>query len=203
MISVNLHPDSCREYLYWSEYMKDPKESAVFERTKWGDAINHFSATKRSTLRQSIKRGYMSREITWAMRDAYLQDIFNINTSKQIRQGKPLSDHYQEQPKPITGRKTCDHHYGTFIGCFGSDGHLRAYITTNFCGDLAAASQIMGHGDHLHDGIMVNIWHEFVRLSIERGIKVIVYSRWDDGFDGLKSWKRSVGMRSETLTEVI
>jgi hypothetical protein len=204
MILINLVPHSdCREYKAWHEYMHDPKESAVYEIPKYGDILDSFNSTKRNAFRQSLRKGYTSREITWPERTNYLNDIFEINTSKQVRQGKPLETAYQQQPKEITGDKTCEEHYGTFIGCFATDGKLRAYITTNFCGDLAAASQIMGHGEYLHDGIMVNIWHEFVRICIERKIKVIVYSRWEDGFDGLKSWKRSVGMKPEILKEAI
>lgn len=207
MISVNLvpHPD-CREYVAWHNYMLDEKESAVYP-IHWPhpgmNILGSFNSTKRNIYRQSVRRGYLSREITWAERSNYLNDLHAINISKGVRQGKPLDESYQRKPKEITGRKTCEHHYGTFIGCFSEDGHLRAYITTNFCGEIAAASQIMGHGDYLHDGIMVNLWHEFVRICIERGIKAIVYSRWDDGLDGLKSWKRSVGMRAQVLREAV
>jgi hypothetical protein len=214
MTPVNLIPHSnCREYVAWHNYMLDPKESAVFEIPYWHEDTKEFpladqmlfymSANKRNELRRSIKYGYSSREITWTERTNYLSDIHAINTSKHMRQNKAMGEEYLKFPKEVTGGKTCEHHYGTFIGCFDKDGRLRAYITTNFCGEMAAASQILGHGEYLRDHIMVNIWHEFVRICIERGIKYIVYSRWDDGWEGLRLWKKSVGMRAEVLTEKI
>jgi len=211
MIPVNLIPHSnCREYVAWHNYMLDAKESAVLMVPDkyphdWHKHIEHLILTpnKRNELRRSIKYGYSSREITWAERTNYLADIHQINTSKHMRQNKSMGEEYLKFPKEITGGKTCEHHYGTFIGCFDKDGRLRAYITTNFCGEMAAASQILGHGEYLCDHIMVNIWHEFVRICIERGIKYIVYSRWDDGWEGLRLWKKSVGMRAEVLTEKV
>jgi hypothetical protein len=202
-IEVNLIPHpACREYKAWHEYMLDPKESAVITLPPtYGTFFDQWASKKRNLLRQSTKHGFWSRELSWSERTQYLQDIHAINTSKVMRQGKLMDQSYQDMPKEITGRKTCDHHYGTFIGCFGDDGHLRAYITTNFCGDLTAASQIIGHGNFLRYGIMVNLWYEFVRLAIERNVKVIVYSRWNDGFDGLKFWKKSMGMKPEVLIE--
>lgn len=206
MISLHLHPDNCREYKAWSEYMKTQTESAVAEideLTIERSVMEWFSPTKRNLFRQSSRKGYQSYELSWPERTPYLQDIFEINTSKSIRQGKSLEEAYKQRPVEITGGKTCEHHYGTFIGCFAPSGKLVAYITTNFCGELAAASQIIGRAEYLRDGIMVNIWHEFVRICIDRGIKAIVYSRWEDGFEGLKAWKKSVGMRAEVLKEIL
>lgn len=204
MIAINLHPhEQCREYRAWHEYLSDPKPSAVIELPiTYGPIERQWSSTARNRLRYSQKMHYSSREITWTERTNYLDDIHAINISKSIRQGKPIAESYLAYPKYITGRKTCDEHYSTFIGCF-KDGKLYAYIATNFCGDLVAASQIMGHGDFLNDGIMLNLWHEFVKVCIERKIKLIIYSRWDDGFDGLRFWKKSVGMKPETLKEII
>lgn len=203
MIPINLHPDQCREYIYWSDYMKTETDSAVITLPPtFGTWFDKWMPTKRNLYRQSIRKGFTSRLMTWDERTAYLDDIHSINTSKIIRQGKPLSQSYQDLPKPITGRKTCEHHYSLFIGCLSSEGKLVAYISANFCGDLAAASQIIGHGNFLQHGIMVNLWYEFMRICSERGVRAVVYSRWSDGFDGLKFWKESVGMKPMILTEM-
>lgn len=204
MTPINLHPDQCREYLYWSEYVKTQTESAVITLPPTFETpFDKWSPTKRNLYRKSVKLGFSSRLLTWDERTDYLNDIHAVNTSKIIRQGKLLSQSYQEMPVPITGRKSCEYHYSSFIGCFSTTGQLVAYISANFCGDLAAASQIIGHGNFLRYGIMLNLWHEFTRICEEKGIKVIVYSRWSDGFDGLKFWKSSVGMKAEVLTEAI
>lgn len=200
-MTVRLSPDSCREYKAWHEYCLDPSESAVLTLFGHGDAYDLMNPTARNRLRYSCREGYQSRELSWNERTKYLEDIHQVNTSMEVRQKKPIADSYLEYPKEITGGKTCDHHYGTFIGCF-KEGKLYAYITTNFCGEIAAASQILGHGSYLKDGIMLNVWDAFVRVCIERGIKYIVYSRWNDGWDGLRYWKHSVGMKPTILVEV-
>jgi hypothetical protein len=205
MTSVRLYPDSCREYKAWHDYMHNSKESAIINLSEitYGTFFDKWDSKKRNLYRQSLKHGYQSRELSWPERNQYIDDIQTINTSKIMRQGRMMNQAYLERPKEIIGRRTCEFHYGSFIGCIGNDGYLRAYITTNFCGELAAASQIIGHGNFLSYGIMVNLWYEFVRICIIRKIKVIVYSRWNDGFDGLKFWKKSVGMRPEVLIENI
>lgn len=208
MIPVRLIVDSCREYKAWHEYCLDPSESAVLTLYGHGDAYDLMRPTARNRLRHSCRLGYYSRELTWPERTNYLDDIHQVNISMPVRQKKDIAEHYKEYPKEITGGKICDNHYGTFIGCFGTrpgtedDARLVAYITTNFCGEIAAASQILGHGSYLQDGIMLNLWAEFVKVCIDRGIKHIVYSRWNDGWDGLRHWKQSVGMKPATLCEV-
>lgn len=200
-MTIQLCPDSCREYKSWHEYCADPADSAVLTLFGHGDAYDLMNATARNRLRHSGRLGYHSREITWSERTFYLDDIHAINTSMAERQRKPMGESYLDYPKEITGRKSCCHHYGTFIACF-KDAKLYAYITTNFCGEMAAASQILGHGDYLKDGIMLNIWAAFVEVCITRGIKYIVYSRWNDGYGGLRHWKHSVGMKPESLVEM-
>lgn len=203
MIPINLHPDKCREYAYWRDYMLIATDSAVITLPPtFGTWFSKWDSKKRNLYRQSINKGFNSQLITWDERTAYLADVHAINTSKLIRQGKPLGKSYQDAPVPITGRRICAHHYSLFIGCLSSDGRLVAYISANFCGDLVAASQIMGHGNFLKHGIMVNLWHEFMRICSERGVRAVVYSRWNDGFDGLKFWKKSVGMKPMILTEM-
>lgn len=203
-IDVDLKPDDCAIYKYWQEYCRDPKHSAVrdlstadIQSIYW-----RFNHTKRSSYNTSVKKGYLSREVSWSERTKYLDDIHAVNISKSVRQGREMSDAYVEYPKVYSDDRPCEIHYSFFVGCFLDD-KLLAYVGANVCGDLAAASQILGHGEHLQNGIMLNVWYEFMRACLRRGIKVAVYSRWSDGLDGLKSWKTSVGMHSCQLIEKI
>ncbi len=211
-LEINLKPDQCREYKSWAEYLKDSKDSSVLDLTKFSGPEDYlkrgFNSTARNRLRHSLRNDYFSRLIPWKERTEYLQDIHEINVSRPERQSKPMDAHYLEFPKIITGEAICPNHWGSFVGCLGilpgslyEEMKLYAYITTNFVGEMAAASQILGHGDYLKDGIMLNVWFEFVRLCMERGIKYIVYSRWNDGHDGLRYWKQSVGMEPMILRE--
>jgi len=206
VIEVNLSKDNCKEYSYWSDYMKVWKESAVWEVNEAG--YLDLSRTKRNEVNKSTREGFRSIELPWdssegLSRTSFLQDIYEVNTSMDIRQGKPLGDSYRVYPIRMTNHKKCNQHHSRFIACI-FDKKLVAYIIANFCGEIAAASQIMGHGEWLDKGIMANIWLRFMEIvANESAAKYIVYSRWNDGFDGLKQWKKAAGMKPVILKEKI
>lgn len=211
MNTVHLHPHpGCATYNFWSNYLKTKTPSAVLQLNTKDSPLKTFNPTARNRHNYAIKHGYTARELTWTERNQHLQDIFAINTSKEHRQQRQMKEAYRQYPTPITGTDPCPQHYGTFIGLFApatlSTGEglgevLVAYITTNFCGNLAASSQILGHGQYLKDGIMLLLWAKFVAICQQRGITHIVYSRWADGHDGLRYWKHSVGMKPIVLNE--
>lgn len=204
-MNVILTPhEHCRVYNDWHQYLQGDLPSAVLfiKGISIGKYIDEFlNATARNRYRYSIKAGYESRMITWEDRNNYLNDIYEVNTSAPVRQGREMSEGYKKQPERYSGvMHECPHHYVRFIGCF-KDGKLVGYISAHFCGEMAAASQILGHAAHLKHGIMLNLWVKFIEECMARRITTVVYSRWKDGTDGLKYWKHSVGMRSLVLKE--
>lgn len=202
------HLGKC-EALYqdWRAYLKSDEPSAVLDLTPFKEwpqdyYLKGLNATARNRYRFSCKAGYTSRLLTWEERDAYLDDIYRINTSADVRQGRPMSDSYKSCVRSFTtAQNECAVHNTRFIGCFDKNGICVAYVSAHFCGKLAAASQILGHAKHLKNGIMLNVWMEFIGECFTRGIEKVVYSRWKDGTDGLKYWKHSVGMKPEILKE--
>lgn len=198
-MKVHLVPDACAVYSFWSEWLKSNNHAAVLELD--GRApVKYFNATAANRYRFGLKSGYAAVQISWEERDEFLEDIYQINTSLEIRQGRPMKENYTQYPSRVSQGKFCNNHHATFIGCFHNN-VLVAYISTNFCGELAAASQIIGHKDHLKNGCMIVLWAEFIRVCQERMIKIIVYSRWSDGSDGLRYWKHSVGMTPQIVKE--
>lgn len=159
------------------------------------------NATARNRYRYSVKNNYESRLADLQMRNFYLPDIHQINISKEERQGREMSKSYKDFPQAFTTEESCDQHYSKWILCYDCHGTAVAYITINFCGEMAGASQILGHADYLNDGVMLNAWVEFVRVCMEKKIKYIIYSRWSDGLQGLQYWKHSVGMQPITISE--
>lgn len=198
---VDLKPHPCSIYNFWSKWLQSNNQAAVLE-LDGRDPYKYFNATAANRYRFGLKNGYCASELSWGDRNLLLQEIHEVNTSLLVRQGREMKQNYKDFPLPVTLDLQCSDHYATFIGCFHR-GRLVAYITTNFCGDLAAASQILGHGEHLKNGCMLVLWAEFIRICHERRIRVIVYSRWSDGTDGLKYWKRSVGMKPVILKEIL
>jgi len=189
----------CREWRSWSQLLKDPAGWAILDLTRVTGLQHYIGTCMNSTAgnryRYSLKHGYTSRALTWAERNERLDQLHAVNTSSDIRQGRPMAEHYRNYPAVITGNRTCDKHYSEFIGVFNASDTLVGYITANFFGEMAASSQILGHAEHLKAGIMLNLWTHFVQICLERGIKGIIYSRWSDGHDSLRYWKHSVGLR--------
>lgn len=206
-IELMAHPD-CRDYIFWANYCKSNEESAVLDISKimFEDQYKYdvLNATARNLYNRCTRLGYVSRLVSWEERNTLLDDIHAINTSAPMRQGRPMSKSYQERPVAFgTGAPACDLHRSELIGCFAPDGRLVAYITAGHCGTLSASSQIIGHADHLKNGIMYQVWTIFVVRCINLGQQAVVYSRWSDGTDGLRIWKRSVGLKPIILKETL
>lgn len=198
-MKVYLGPDSCEIYKFWSEWVKSDHPAATI-RLDGRPPVKYFNSTAQNRYRFGLAHGYTACQISWEDRDEFLEDIYQINISLENRQGKPMKENYMQYPSRMSSSKFCNHHHATFIACFHHN-TLIAYISTNFCGQLAAASQILGHGDHLKNGCMLVLWAEFIRICQERKMDTIVYSRWGDGTQGLRYWKHSVGMKPEVLRE--
>jgi len=198
-VKVDLIADRCAIYQFWSRWLTDSNPPAALV-LDGGHPVKYFNSTASNRYRYALKNGYTAVEISWSKRNEYLNDIHAVNNSVPILQGREMKDSYKEYPSQSSEADQCQAHYATFIGAF-KDGHLVGYISTNFCGQLAASSQIIGHGDHLKNGVMLVLWAEFVRICQERGMAMIVYSRWSDGKDGLRYWKHSVGMRQTSIQE--
>jgi len=199
---VNLKPDSCQIYSFWNKFLHENKKIATINLNEFPDLNSYIlkglNSTARNVYRKSSRAGVQARVCTWEERNLLLADIDEINSSAPVRQGREMSAGYKEKAKPMTGGYTCPDHYAKFFGAF-LEGKLIGYIVGNFCGELSAASQILGHNDYLRTGAMINLWVEFVRFSMENGVKAVTYYLWDSGTEGLRYWKHSVGLRAVEL----
>lgn len=66
---------------------------------------------------------------------------------------------------------------------------LYGYISLQHCKDLVVYSMIIGHGDHLRDGIMY-LLHNYVSECMWDKAKYIMYGAHTSGTDGLRMWKK-------------
>ena len=150
----------------------------------------HRTARKR-TMR-ALSRGYF---VTQFDRSDHAQEIYEINTSKPSRQGRPMAPAYRERQtfSPLPDYP-CERHAIRTWGVFTPARKLAGYMTIYRCGDLVLVSQILGHGDLERDEIMFPLFA--IGMAFEIGNPgVIVYNRWDSGTDGLRQFKRWLGFR--------
>jgi hypothetical protein len=149
----------------------------------------HRTARKRAWAAE--RSGYTFAEIC---REHHEDDIFEINTSKHERQGRPMSPGYlQRQTFSPLPEYPCSRHAIRTYGVLDDGGTLRAYATIYRVGELVMVSQILGHADYLHRGIMFLLVRDTLAAQIEAGDGVVFYNRHDSGEDGLVWFKERLG----------
>lgn len=153
-------------------------------------AAQHRTARKRSARCRRL--GYTGREIR---RHEFTDDVYAINTSMRERQGRPMSRGYRARPSdaPLP-EYPCDRHC---VRTFGVtlNGTLYAYSWIYRAGDLVLVSSILGHGDHLQNDVMYELWSTIVSAYQGTGGS-FVYNRADSGTEGLRYFKAKLGFQA-------
>lgn len=173
---------------------------------------------KGAAVRQSKKcdrAGFVCDRFAWRN---HVPDVVAINQSMEVRSGGEMRDAYRRTiddmggvPKRLHAATPpeCLLHgmwdWGVFETRLGYrqgevevDRRLLAYIRFKRQGSLGIYTQILGHGDHLGDGIMFRLHYaimEWIASSPEQlpGLTHVLYGAISDGNDGLKMWKKRCG----------
>jgi hypothetical protein len=144
----------------------------------------------RNMVRKAERSGYSFDLFHWNDR---LDDIFTVNTSMTERGGKPMTAGYRERPTSISSEAYCTQHGRRYFGAFKND-TLVAYLVLVFCGHFAIINTILGHGDHLKNGIMNGLIDFMVRHLVHDGqICYVNYLTLRGGRETLDSFKKRVG----------
>lgn len=153
--------------------------------TEWREG--HRTARRRAA--RAFRLGYRFAEIE---REHYGEDIFEINTSLEERQGRPMSAGYREPVNFLPLPKyPCERHRIRTFGVLS--GHrLVAYLWLYRSGELALVSSILGHGEHLADDVMYLLFEGVVGAEAGNG-GWFVYNRHDSGTEGLRYFKTKLG----------
>ena len=173
---------------------------------------------KGNAVRQSRKcdrAGFACDRFAWRN---HVPDVVEINQSMEVRSGGEMRDAYRRSVEEMGGGPTRLHeesppecllhgmwNWGVFEPSPGHrqgdvevDRRLLAYIRFKRQGSLGIYTQILGHGDHLADGIMFRLHYaimEWIASSPDQvpGLTHILYGAITDGNDGLKMWKKRCG----------
>jgi hypothetical protein len=153
----------------------------------------HRTARKRAD--RAARLGYEFADISYA---DFNDDIHAINTSKHVRQGRPMSTGYfQRHNHGRLPEYPCDLHAIRTYGVL-KDGTLVAYMTLYRVGDLSLVSMILGHGDHLANDIMYLLFAGMISRHAGEG-GWLFYNRHDSGTDGLVYFKERLGFRAADI----
>ena len=141
--------------------------------------------------RKALRRKYKFIEID---RNDFIDDIYEINTSKPIRQGRKMAKNYL-----IKVEKYKDEDNYRYFGVINDKGKLVAYCSIGFYGEFAVIVNLLGHAKYLNDGIMYLMMVEFNKIMFneykEKGYKYIMYDTYFGANEGLKMFKRKLGYK--------
>ena len=142
--------------------------------------------------RKAIKREYKFMEID---RNNYIDDIYEINTSSKIRQGKKMSSSYLQKQKQYKNETNY-----RYFGVVDKDGKLRSYCNIGFYGEFALVVTLLGHKKYLNDGIMYLMMIEVNKIMFneyrQKGYKYIMYDTFFGASEGLKKFKEKLGYKA-------
>jgi len=196
-MNVNFHPDNCKHYQFFHDWLiqNNSKQLAVHNLQM------RFNATARNRLKYAIKNDYRVHR-GWDIRNNHLDDVYQVNISKGERQGRKMGEGYFNYPEKIIFKiPQCDKHYVEFFGCLTDQGTLVGYIEAYFIGEMVEISRILGHAEHMKNGVMLLLMDDLIDYSKSINARCIVYYLWDSGTLGLQYWKHSTGFRPIYLQE--
>ncbi|WP_148294841.1 hypothetical protein [Legionella oakridgensis] len=185
-----------------------------------------------NTYRDACKAKKLGFYCKLFVRDNYIYDIWQINTSKSIRQGEMRAPYLYSldelgglsQTEKLFTPPYCNLHTDYWFGIFersegykqGGEGletgeKLIGYILLERHGEFAHLRHILGHGDYLKYGIMYFLFFELVKwvYCTLPGLFYISYAGWTelvgqiDSRPGLTMWKKKALFQPRYLMETL
>lgn len=123
----------------------------------------------------------------------HLEDILAINQSSELRDGRPMPEDYLRTDRVQAYLDRNPDMYGVF----GSDGRLCAYIHVEHLGEVCVICRLLGHKEHLNDGVMFLMISELVRdlIANHPETKYLMYDMWMGAAAGYRQFKEKNGFR--------
>lgn len=119
---------------------------------------------ERALIRKAQKNGFLCKSICYG---EHLDEVFAINTSKDERQGKNMSEQYVKYPLDHEAIVKSVGQTVRSFGCFDKNGVLMAYTIYERFGDVFHTVKFLGHKDVLSFGVM-NYLFAFAVQSLSR-----------------------------------
>ena len=165
--------------------------AALIDLTEFSTREKYFLAIKGKHgaafhAKRARSRGYIFLEID---RNSRAEEIYNINTSCAIRQGRPMDATYKEKIKNFESLP-----YFRYFGIVNADGNLVAYANIGLYGNFCGFSQLIGIRNN--DGIMHLLLTEIICWLIdEERVRYVMYDTFFGALPGLRLFKTMLGFR--------
>jgi hypothetical protein len=135
-------------------------------------------------VRRAKSKGYTVVEID---RNNFIEDIFQINNSTDVRQGRPMDADYRNKKTSYQSEVNFK-----YYGVLNTAGKLMAYGEVAFFGNFAAFNRVIGVRNN--DGIMHLMVSDIIRRLVEaRTYDYLMYDTYFGASPGLKTFKKTLG----------
>jgi len=203
-VRITMFGDERCQRIYRNCTRPHPKFPLV-KKKEWGvalvelpDDVNDFRRGKkmqalRTNSRSANNKGYV---FTWTNPSEHIEEIMEINTSSEMRGGRPMDRHYVEREMVEESFTATD----AIPAAVDADGRVRAYVDLITVGEVAIVSRILGHAQHLNNGIMYLLIEGIVAYLItqkhETGLPLwLMYDTFFGAPEGLWYFKERLGFQ--------
>jgi hypothetical protein len=178
-------------YFHPAAIIKIPKSIDIY--------LKDIGAKSRNMNKKAEKNNIYCKTFNW---NEKLDDIFEINTSSEIRQGREMDLSYKIYPKKVNYPKNEEDFNIVHIGAFYGE-RLVGYVELYIYGNFAMVNRILGHKDFLKYGIMNLLMKHCVEYGINNNIKYINYLTMQNRKNNsLSAFKYRVGFREYSILEL-
>jgi hypothetical protein len=163
--------------------------AALIDLTRYASGDDYMASVKGRNsaehhARKARSRGYVVVEID---RNDFIDDLHEINTSLDTRQGRPMDDTYRQKQTCYPREKNYK-----YFGVVNPAGKLAAYSNLGFYGNFVAFDRLLGLRNN--DGVMHLMVTEIVRQMIEsRTYAYLMYDTYFGASPGLRAFKKMLG----------
>ena len=164
--------------------------AALVDLTRFGSGNEYLGSIKGGRnsaehhARKARTKGYQVVEID---KNDFIDDIHDINTSVEVRQGRPMDATYTEKVLHFRSDKNF-----RYYGVLNATGKLVAYGDLGFYGNFAAFNRVIGVRNN--DGAMHLMVTEVICRTIEdRSYNYLMYDTVFGASPGLQAFKKMLG----------
>jgi len=163
--------DMCKGYVKLNNNLLYFMPIAVIDiRKGYESYLKSLSSNGRSKIKRAKKKGVECKLFEW---NNHLDDIYEIHTSSDSRQGKKMEDEYLTYPKKID-IATTDSFKNIYVGAFLENklvGYIELYIYSNF----AMTNRLLGHKKFLNRYVMNALFAYAVEFLEDQNIEYLNY----------------------------
>lgn len=203
-VQIQLSGDEKAKAVYRSFRGRHP-HYPLFRKKEWGVALIEVPSDRgdfvggrrmqafRTNRNRAIRCGY---SFDWVDPSLFLRDIMAVNQSSMVRGGRPMAQSYLD---PAHVKASWDG-VVDMAAVVDESGAVQAYSDVVIMGQVAILSRILGHKEHLSQGVMYLLVDGIVSYLAEKRLveglpKWIMYDTMLGASDSLRYFKERLGFK--------